>query len=212
MGVHGETGFVAGFAIASPGFVEDGMVRALINCHSPKGPLLSSCGLSGAWPVSGRFDVVVVPEKEIGDFALPLEAVCAKYRIQLELSHDDDPLPVAVTQALRFVPERIENEFCLHAGEISTLPEHPPDYVRRLAMHAFRYWPGKGFVERICSPPLWEAFIQQQPLRTFVHGALEDFTRDLVTLTHAQAWMNLNRSLGLWQNAWDCGRSSRRDV
>jgi hypothetical protein len=185
LGVHGATGLAAGFAAASPDLPEDGIVRAIINCHQPKGPLLSAHGLSGSWPLCGPFDLVNVPEKEIGEFAPVLSAVCRKHGVRLKLDGDDDVLPETVCEPLLAIPLRIETEFCLEEAEIECSYQRPPDIIRRLASSAFRYWPGKGFVERLCPPLEWETYCENNPLRFMHENRREEFLEDLETVSRS---------------------------
>lgn len=182
LGVHSGTGLVAGFGLASPACPQEGIIRALVHCIRPKAQFLADHELSGSWPLCGPFDNVVVPGSEIGELAAGLGVVCEQYGCELRLSRDDELSPMLVRDALYEIPARIESEFCLSRHEICEMDGQLPDILGQVGLHAFRYWPSRGFVEEICSPPEWSRYIQSHALRTMSGAQRLAFTTDLENL------------------------------
>jgi hypothetical protein len=165
LGVHGGTGLVAGFQFASGGYDPARLIYCIKNCLLPKNDLLRLHDLDGTWPVAGSFAVFQVAESVVGDMGPLVSKLCRNLGIHLEICPDDSAMPLVVQATATAVRHRIEEAFCLSAYEIAAYPQHHPDLWRRVALNAFTYRPGRGFVEVICPPPEWENYLANRPLR-----------------------------------------------
>lgn len=184
LGIHAGTGLIAGFQLADTGADPGRVLWCVMNCMLPKEALLRREDVPGEWAVCGNFPVFNVPADIVGDMETVLIKLCRNHGIRLDIRADNDAVPqVVLTTAVTFA-RRMEEAFCLDARELSHMPQRFPSVWSRAALHGFSYRPGRGFVERLCTPPEWEQYLADHPLQPLDEYRQERVKEDFDAAAH----------------------------